>query len=90
VCCCVSLEDNPDAPEIVLVGESTDVYQRAVDLCEQGGTFPVFVKDKEQRRTYVGDYQVAYWSESPKIVAQQRRLSGRENIERVLFLEVAT
>jgi len=87
VCGCFSLEDNPDAPDIVLAGNSADIHQRAIDLCEQGGTIPVFVKDDDERRTYVGDYKVAYWSENPKVIAQQHKLSGRDNVARVLFLE---
>ena len=87
VCGCFSLDVNPDAPEVVLAGDTEDIHQRAIDLCNQGGTIPVFVKDDDDIRAYVGEYRVGYSSENPKIIAQQAKLSGRSDIARVLFME---
>jgi hypothetical protein len=86
VCGCFDPELNPQAPEEVLVGIGPNVYEKALLLCEQGGTIPVFVKQDTDKWKYAGDYMVQSWSEKEELTLQKAEEAGRK-VSRVIYLE---
>ena len=87
VCGCFREDTNPEAPDIILVGNGRDIYRYACIFCKQKHFVPVFIKKAVNEWRYVGDYRVERWSESASDISKQKRLSGRTEIRRVLFLE---
>lgn len=91
VCVCLTRGDNPDAPEIVLVGgKGTRVETNARILAGQTDRIPVFMKAVPNDWRYLGDYRVARSTEDPAEVRSWADRSSRKDkaaVWMVLFLE---
>ncbi|PLS85521.1 MAG: hypothetical protein CYG60_12120 [Actinobacteria bacterium] len=83
---CFGLKNNPEAPEVVLVGSGPQTMRWAEVLCGQEGPIPVFLKRRINEWEYVGEYEVDDWTEDPGRLAQYCQRSGRSGLTRVFFL----
>ena len=45
VCACLRYDLNPEAPEVLLVGDGPDVREYGNVLCQQNAPIPIFIKD---------------------------------------------
>jgi hypothetical protein len=85
VCACLSRDMNPDAPDVILVGNKPIVLQSAEQFSKQTTSVPVFIKKISKEWIYVGDYSVN------KVIHREEgidayNLAGRDNIQMVLEL----
>ena len=86
VCACLTKRLNPDAPNIILVGNRPFVKQSAEFLCSLKNPIPVFIKIKTNRWQYVGLYKADVFTEDAQEIAKHSLRSGRKNICRVIHL----
>ncbi|MDA2921132.1 DUF3883 domain-containing protein [Desulfobacterota bacterium AH_259_B03_O07] len=85
---CVKKDMNPDAPNVILVGEKEDIRKRGEMLCKQKkDALPVFIQLNKNipEWTYVGHYRVNSWAISSKIINKHKKRAGR-SITKVIFL----
>ncbi len=86
VCACLRIDLNPDAPNVILVGNGPMIYNSGVMLCEQNESIPVFIKEDTNAWKYVGKYKVESWTEDHAKIIRQRQKTGREDITRIICL----
>ena len=87
VCGCFRLDFNPDAPDVILVGDKDDVIKWANVYRGQLGFVPIFIKRADAEWEYMGDYKVKSSSDDAEIIAPYAEKAGRDCIARVLFLQ---
>jgi len=91
---CFAIERmNPDAPEMVYVGNAPKVVEKALLLSRQPETvFPVFTKQKRTSKHYyfVGKFRFKSLSNDPKKIAAAEAVSDRhDELAYVLHLRAA-
>ncbi len=86
VCGCFRLDTNPDAPNVVLVGDGDNIYAYSQVFCEQKHHIPIFIKEDFNCWRYVGDYRVRKWEEDELSIKMHSASSGRTHVLRVLKL----
>ena len=95
VCGCVRQKFNPDAPDIILPGDTDSITEQSEIFCRQQFHIPIFVfVVSGSRWKYVGDYRVEDWTENKREISlHQKRAARKVNrtipISRILFLEKA-
>lgn len=87
VCACLDEKMNPDLPDIILAGHGEQVPKWARVFAAQAHFIPVFVKRGPSKWEYLGDYRVSKSSEEPREIARQEAISGRDDLEVILYLE---
>jgi hypothetical protein len=88
VCGAFRPDANPDAPMIVLAGQSPRIRQAAEQFAKQTETVPIFLKREPNRWQYVGRFRVQRSStDAADIACQEKRASRHGKISMVLFLE---
>ncbi len=87
VCGCFDPEKNPEAPLIVLPGNSQDRMRWAAVFAAQQHFVPCFLKRGMHAWEYIGDYRVNRRSEDKNEIALHSRRTGRPEISQVLHLE---
>ena len=66
VCACLTKQLNPDGPFRILVGSGPIVVRSAELLVEQGGSIPVFVKQRVNEWRYTGLHSVERYTTDAK------------------------
>ena len=85
VAACLTLDLNPDAPKIVLVGNSHDVVRYADLFCAQPLQIPVCVKGDGW--VCHGQFKLARASSDPAELREHAVKAKREDLYKILFLE---
>jgi len=81
---------NPDAPEILLVGQGPMIYRNATIAAVQRVPFPVFIADDDAAGFfYVGLFVGAGMTEDQVVLDHFSRRSGRSDLRAACFLETA-
>ena len=86
LCGAFTLERNPAAPRVVLVGRGTRLERWAEVLAGQAEAVPVFLKRSPLRWEYVGDYRVGRKSTGRADIARHAARPSRSDLSMVLFL----
>src|SRR5712691_3536178 len=79
-------EENPHAPDVVLVGHGPGIEAAAEIFVHQSAPVPVFIKRDLHQWEYVGMFRVARDSEEPGLLEEHSGRVGRP-VRRVLYLE---
>jgi len=79
-------DDNPQAPDVVLVGQGPGIEAAAELFLAQAQPVPVFVKRDANQWEYCGLFHVAKDSREPELLDDHTRRVGRP-VRRVLYLE---
>lgn len=87
VCACLTMEQNPDAPDIVLVGKGKQIAKAAQLFLEQSWTVPLFIKQRENEWEYRGNYRAVSTEKDPVKVATLGAKAGRLDVTSALSLE---
>jgi hypothetical protein len=77
VCGRFTVEMNPDAPEVILVGDPPKVQRKAQLLARQGGVLPVFLKSAPGRWQYHGLMEVVEYVTDMQVVGPIAAKAGR-------------
>lgn len=85
VCACLTKAMNPEAPDIILVGNKPRVIQAARQLAIQPDPIPIFLKQVSNAWIYVGMFSVKQ-ATSRNEGLDKFNLAGRQNIELVLVM----
>jgi hypothetical protein len=86
VCASLRSDLNPDEPKIILVGNKPKVKYSAELLCNQSSPIPLFIKRDKNKWEYIGLYKVEHFSDSIEDIAYHKKISGRQNLTRIIFL----
>jgi hypothetical protein len=88
VCACLSVELNPDAPHVILVGNGPDVSRWGEVFARQREFVPVFIKRAANAWQYVGRFRVEAQSTAADDLSRWESVSNRPGaLTRVLYLE---
>jgi hypothetical protein len=88
---CFTLELNPEAPLVVLVGKGPQISEWADIFCAQKGSIPVCLKSGLGEWLCCGNFKLARSSTDPAEIAKHSALAGRSDVHKLLFLhEVVT
>lgn len=87
VCGCFKMDQNPNAPEEVLVNEGPQREASARTAVLQQTPFPVFVKREAQDWEYVGVYQAKRYLHSAHAFLAEDERAKVEGVAGILFLE---
>jgi len=91
VCGAFRPDANPDAPMIVLAGQSPKIRQAAEQFAKQAEAVPIFLKREPNRWQYVGRFRVQRSStDAAEIARHEKRANRHGKISIVLFLERET
>jgi len=85
VCATLVKAENPEAPEVMVVGTKPRNIQRAEEFCQQGGAIPVFIKHAVNEWEYRGVFELVSYSTDRETLGRHGRASG-EVLTRVIFL----
>jgi len=89
-CGCFTTVLNPEAPEIVLVGNGPKIVGKARKLAAQGGSIPVFLKVGINQWLYQGMFQLVSFSEDPADFDAKAALADRNDVAAILtFKKIA-
>jgi|ERR1043166_3439798 hypothetical protein len=84
---CFTLELNPDAPLVVLVGNGPQISKWADIFCAQSGSIPVCVKSGLGEWLCCGNFKLANATADPVELRVQSDRSKRTDIYKILFME---
>jgi len=79
---------NPQAPEIMVVGDKAKNRKRAEEFCEQKGHLPIFIKEQTNKWVYFGKYEFERFTDDPEEIKNYQNEANR-NLTRVIFLRAA-
>jgi hypothetical protein len=86
---CLKPNLNPDAPRVVLPGHGAERERAADWLCAHPDHgIPVFLKRDIRKWEYVGLYRCRAWSDNPEEIRNRAPANRRDEVYRVLFMEV--
>jgi hypothetical protein len=77
VCGRFTMEMNPGAPEVILVGDPPKVQRKAQLLARQGGVLPVYLKCAPGRWRYHGLMEVVQYTTDMRVVGPIAAKAGR-------------
>lgn len=86
VAACLTLDENPDAPRVILPGTGVEIERWAKVLVGDRSAVPTFIKRAPARWEYVGEYMAARLSRDPHEIASQQRRTGRRDITCVVHM----
>ena len=78
---------NPDAPEIILVGEGRNIESKAQKLCDQSSPISVYIKRGTHKWEYSGDFVVTHCTKSEEEIRHHAKRSNRDDIVRIIYLK---
>ena len=85
-CACLTTKENPDAPDVVLVGDGEVIIASAEQYAVQVDPVPTFWKRAVGEWEYVGQYRVVRTSREPSEVARRAGAADRDDVVMILFL----
>lgn len=80
---------NPEAPEIIVVGNGPRIVASAELFLEQQSYVPVYIKQDTNSWRYLGDYKADSYSRNPEIIERYRRHRLFDSVDGILFLSSA-
>lgn len=88
VCACIKLEYNPDAPAILLPGDTDEIIARSELFAGQTQLIPIFIKARNGRWEYRGHWRVDAVTTNTAEIALHRRVHKLRHIpiSMVLFM----
>jgi hypothetical protein len=87
LCACLSQGYDPQAEQVILVGQGPGVQKQGDIFCAQSNAVPVFFKKVANFWEYVGNFKVSRWTEDREDIDGFEESSGRVNLTKVIFLE---
>jgi hypothetical protein len=87
VCACLRTDMNPDAPDVVLVGDGEIIVSTAEQFASQAEPVPTFLKHATGEWVYRGMYRVRFASRDPGEIAERARRADRDDVVMLLYLE---
>lgn len=85
VCATLVKDSNPEAPEVMVVGNKPRNMRRAEEYCEQGGVLPVFIKHAVNQWEFVGHFEFVSFATDRETLRRHERFSG-DALTRVIYL----
>lgn len=85
VCATLVAEENPEAPEVMIVGTKPRNMRRAEEFCEQGGVIPVFLKHAPNQWEFRGFFAIESFTTDPRRMEKHKR-TPRGRLTRVIYL----
>ncbi|MFC2992975.1 DUF3883 domain-containing protein [Halomonas tibetensis] len=82
----VTTRDNPEAPEIIVVGKGPQIEARAELFLKSETTVPLYIKQGTNAWAYRSEYRATYFSRDPAVIEQYRRHRSLEDLAGILFL----
>lgn len=82
----VTVKDNPDAPEVLIVGKGPRKVANAQRLLDCREAVPLYLKRAVNRWEYRGTYRATAFSREPAVIAQYRRHRSANDVAGILFL----
>jgi hypothetical protein len=80
---------DPDAPEVLLVGQGEDVQKYGARLIDQREPLPIFVKRAANEWEYKGRYVVKSSSSDAADIVRWSARAGRKDVTMVVFMQPA-
>ncbi len=87
VCACLTPDDNPDAPGVVLVGDGPVIVATAEQFVTAGNAVPTFLKRSVNAWEYVGMYRATGISHDADEIARRAEAASRDDVVMILYLE---
>lgn len=87
MCGCFKRELNPDAPSIVLPGNTDSIKRFAEVFATQGEAVPIFIKQRANAWEYVGLWRCVFKTEESDEIRTRQAQAGRDEVPMVLRLE---
>jgi hypothetical protein len=84
---CFTLELNPEAPLVVLVGNGPQIREWADIFCAQKNSVPVCLKSGLGEWLCCGNFNLTRSSTNPAEIARHSALAQRSDVYKLLFLE---
>lgn len=82
----ITLDMNPDAPNIVIVGDGERIKNNAELFKKTITPVKTFIKHDTNKWEYVGRYKVKKYSKSLEIIEQYRKHRSANEVTGILFL----
>ena len=83
----ITLDKNPEAPEIIIVGDGVTIKKNAELLKGTLTAVKTFVKHETNKWEYVGRYKAVRYSKSPEIIEEYRKHRAANRVTGIMFLE---
>lgn len=83
---CLDIEFNPRAPYEIIPAKGPQIKLWADRLCQQGGSFPVFVKELDGKRYFRGHFKVIGQSSDKNEISVRGKQANRTDIYKIIFL----
>ncbi|MBK7357242.1 hypothetical protein [Propionivibrio sp.] len=90
LCGCFTTTMNPEAPEVVLVGNGPKIIGKAEILAAQGGSIPVFLKMGTNQWKYQGMFELLSFSKNPADFEAKATLADRNDVAAILTFKRIT
>lgn len=82
----ITTDLNPEAPDIVVVGNGPRIISNAKLYLEQQQYVPVYVKQSTNNWKYLGHYKADKYSQDPAIIEKHRKNRSYDEVDGILFL----
>ncbi|WP_111638939.1 DUF3883 domain-containing protein [Marinomonas shanghaiensis] len=82
----ITTELNPEAPEVIVVGNGVRIKENARLFLEQQEYVPVYLKQAVNAWKLLGKYKADKYSQDPKIIERHRQHRPAEKVDGILFL----
>jgi len=83
----ITKQKNPEAPNIVVVGDGPTIMKNAQLLVKQNEYVPTYLKLGSNQWLYKGEYRVVNYSNKSSDIEKHRKHRPRNKVTSILFLE---
>ncbi|SHE75681.1 protein of unknown function [Modicisalibacter ilicicola DSM 19980] len=83
----VTVRDNPEAPEVIVVGDGPRIVSNAELLMACERAVPVYIKQAVNAWAFRGFFRATSFSRDPEVIEAYRRHRDAEKVAGILFLE---
>ena len=90
VCACLRADINPQAPNVILVGDGNGIKHAGDILASQREPISVFIKRASNAWTYSGLFRVRHSSQLPADIRPYAAAASRSTVTRVIHLQPAS
>lgn len=82
----ITIRDNPEAPEVIVVGNGPNILANAQRLVACEKSVPLYLKQDVNAWAYRGEFRVKAFSQDPAVIERYRRHRLMEKVAGILFL----
>lgn len=82
----ITIEKNPEAPEIIVVGTGPRIKANAHLLLDSNKYVPVYVKQAVNKWKLLGNYIATKYATDDETIEKHRKHRAREKVDGILFL----